>query len=120
MQKRLRFVKSYECSILLPKTLTQPELQKGVIELFRIQLETSQKLSGNSIRFDPPNCTESPGKFNAFLFGQDLSQGYFMQFGFFGTLRKIIAVSFYDYTRSLEPQKFKNKANSLFSSVTVT
>jgi hypothetical protein len=102
------------------KTLTQAELQKGVIELFHVQMEAAQGLSGNSVRFDAPNCTESPGKFDVFLFGQDLRQGFFMQFGFFGTFRKIIVVSYYDYTRPPKLENFKNKADSLLSSVRVT
>jgi len=45
--------------------------------------------------------------------------GFLMQFGFFGTPRMTVVVSYYDYSGAASPDGFKQRANALFSSVTV-
>jgi hypothetical protein len=102
------------------KQVSQPEIQAAVIELFRVQLECAQKHSGNSCKFESPTCTASPGRFDASVFGHDLRQRVFMQFGFFGTFRKIVVVSYYDYSTAASPDRFKQRASELFSSVRVS
>jgi len=102
------------------KTLAQPEIQAAVIELFRVRLESVQKHSANSCKFESPTCSESPGRFDAQIFGHDLRQQLFMQFGFFGTPEKIVVVSYYDYSGAASPDRFKQRASALFSSVRVS
>jgi hypothetical protein len=102
------------------KQLSQPELQAAVIELFRVRLDSTQKHSGNFCTFESPTCSESPGRFDALVFGHDLRQRVFIQFGFFGTFRKIVVVSYYDYSGAARPDRFKQRASALFSSVRVS
>jgi hypothetical protein len=94
-------------------------LQGAVIRLFRVRLECAQKHSGNSCRFESPKSSELPGRFDVAIFGHDLRQRVFMQFGFFGTAHRTLVVSYYDYAGSDSPNKFKQRANALFSSVKV-
>jgi hypothetical protein len=101
------------------KHLAPPELQAAVIELFRVRLDNAQKHSGNSCKFESPTCSESPGKFDVLVFGHDLRQRVFMQFGFFGTPQKIVVVSYYDYSGAASPDRFKQRASVLFASVKI-
>lgn len=101
------------------KPLSQSELQAGVIELFRIRLDSAQKLSDNFCKFESPTCSESPSRFDALVFGHDLRQRVFMQFGFFGTPLKVVVISYYDYTGDASPDRFKQRASELFASVRV-
>ncbi len=101
------------------KPLSQPELQAAVIELYRLRISSAQQLSGNFCKFESPTCSESPGRFDAQVFAQDLRQRVFMQFGFFGTPHRIVVISYYDYTGAASPDTFKQRASALFSSVRV-
>ena len=100
--------------------LAQSDLQAAVTDLFRIRFDAAQKHSSNSCRFESPTCRESLGGFEAQVFGQDLRQKVFMQFGFFGTRQKIVVVSYFDYSGSASPDRFKQRAGALFSSVKVS
>lgn len=102
------------------KPLAQSELQAAVIELFRVCIASAQQHSGNSCKFESPSCTESPGRFDALVFAQDLRQRVLMQFGFFGTPHRIVVVSYYDYTGAASPDTFMERASTLFSSVRVS
>jgi hypothetical protein len=102
------------------KVLADGQLQGAVMELYRMRLECAQEHSGNSCRFESPTCSESPGRFDAAVFAHDLRERVFMQFGFFGTGHRIVVVSYYDYTGSDSPARFKQRANALFSSVKVS
>jgi hypothetical protein len=100
--------------------LAQADLQAAVIDLFRVRLDNAQKHTGNSCKFESPTCSESPGRFDVQVFGHDFRQRVFMQFGFFGTARRIVVLSYYDYSGAATPVRFKERACALFSSVRVS
>ncbi len=102
------------------KPLAPSELQAAVVELFRVRIASAQEHSGNFCKFESPTCTESPGRFDALVFAQDLRQRVLMQFGFFGTPHRIVVISYYDYTGPASPDAFKRRASKLFSSVRVS
>jgi len=52
----------------------QSELQPAVMKLIRAQLDVAQKISANSCQFESGKCNESPGRFDATVFGHDLCQ----------------------------------------------
>ena len=99
------------------KKLDPTELQAVVIDLFQIRLNAIQTHSGNSCRFDSPILKQMENKFDIAVFAEDIRNKVLMSIGFFGLPKKILVVSYFNYSRSCAVPDFRKKANTLLSSV---
>jgi hypothetical protein len=95
------------------------ELLKTVVDLFKVRLASIQQHSGGACQFDAPTSDASPGKMRVMVSGRDARQGVLIHIGFFGSPRCIVAISYYDYSRPASSERFKSRANALFSTVSV-
>ena len=101
------------------KPFSNQELLKAVVNLFKRRLVSLQQHSGNACQFDTPTSDASPGKMQVMISGHDARQGVLIRIGFFGVPHRIVAVSYYDYSRPESSERFKSRATALFSTVSL-
>jgi hypothetical protein len=101
------------------KRLADHELFTTVVDLLRRRLAALQQHSGGTCQFDAPTFDKPPGKMCLVSSGRDARQGVLFHIGVFGAPQRIVAVSYYDYSRPESSDRFKSRASALFSTVSV-
>jgi hypothetical protein len=85
----------------------------------RVQLDALRELSQNSCKFESPQVSQSPEKFDAFVVGQDLRKNIFMPIGFYARQHNSIGTSYSEYTFSQSIEQFRERAKQVMDSVEV-